>query len=43
MRTHKTIIAITAFAAILSGGCSHYREFQPQVDPETYSETQFLH
>ncbi|HNO80172.1 MAG TPA: hypothetical protein PKN33_19165 [Phycisphaerae bacterium] len=43
MRTHKTIIAITAFAAILSGGCAHYREFQPQVDPETYSETQFLH
>jgi len=43
MRTHKNIIAITALAALFTSGCAHHRAFQPQVEPETYSETQFLH
>jgi hypothetical protein len=43
MRTLKNTIAVTAFAALLAGGCAHHREFQPQVEPETLSETQYLH
>ncbi len=43
MRTHKTIFAITAITALMTGGCAHYRDFQPPAEPETYSETQFLH
>ncbi len=43
MHSNKNIFVVTAIAAMLSGGCAHYREFQPQVEPETYSETQFLH
>lgn len=38
----KTFLSIVLLGGLLSG-CAHYRDFQPQVDPETYSETQFLH
>ncbi len=37
------ILLSTALLTGLVSGCAHHREFQPQVDPETYSETQFLH